>query len=184
MDYTAQGHAVGLAQRMEQLASPGTVYVAEGTAKLVGGYFALRDLGGFRIKGSDDPVSVYELEGLGELKSRLDMSRARGLTRFVGRAREMAALETALERSLTGHGQVVGVVAEAGSRQEPALLRVCRELPCTRHLRLRGALSTPRQDHPLSSCPRGLARLFRSQRPRQQASGAREGRRTATASRP
>jgi class 3 adenylate cyclase/tetratricopeptide (TPR) repeat protein len=123
MDYTAQGHAVGLAQRMEQLASPGSVYVAEGTAKLVGGYFTLRDLGGFRIKGSDDPVSVYELEGLGELKSRLDMSRSRGLTRFVGRAREMAALETALERSLTGHGQVVGVVAEAGAGKS----RLCYE---------------------------------------------------------
>jgi len=123
MDYTAQGHAVGLAQRMEQLASPGTVYVAEGTAKLVVGYFALRDLGGFRIKGSDDPVSVYELEGLGALKSRLDMSRARGLTRFVGRAREMAALETALERSLTGHGQIVGVVAEAGAGKS----RLCYE---------------------------------------------------------
>jgi class 3 adenylate cyclase/tetratricopeptide (TPR) repeat protein len=123
MDYTAQGHAVGLAQRMEQLASPGTVYVSESTARLVGGYFALRDLGGFRIKGSDGPVAVYELEGLGELKSRLDMSRARGLTRFVGRAREMAALETALERSLSGNGQVVGVVAEAGAGKS----RLCYE---------------------------------------------------------
>src|SRR4029450_9887711 len=40
MDYTAQGHTVGLAQRMEALASPGTVLLTAATAKLVAGYFA------------------------------------------------------------------------------------------------------------------------------------------------
>src|SRR6266481_1816109 len=44
MDYTAQGHTVGLAQRMEQLADPGRVYLTEHTAALVAGYFRLRDL--------------------------------------------------------------------------------------------------------------------------------------------
>jgi class 3 adenylate cyclase len=45
VDYTAQGHTVGLAQRMEQLAEAGHAYLTEHTAKLVGGYFRLRDLG-------------------------------------------------------------------------------------------------------------------------------------------
>jgi class 3 adenylate cyclase len=45
MDYTAQGHTVGLAQRMEGLAEAGRIYLTEHTAKLVGGYFTLRDLG-------------------------------------------------------------------------------------------------------------------------------------------
>jgi class 3 adenylate cyclase len=45
MDYTAQGQTVGLATRMEQFAAPGEVYISEHTAKLVSGFFSLRDLG-------------------------------------------------------------------------------------------------------------------------------------------
>jgi class 3 adenylate cyclase/tetratricopeptide (TPR) repeat protein len=114
MDYTAQGHTVGLAQRMEQLASPGQAYLTAHTARLVEGYFTLRDLGEFELKGSEKPVGVFELEGLGRLRTRLDMSRTRGLSRFVGRGDEMATLEAALEQSIRGQGQVVGIVADAG----------------------------------------------------------------------
>jgi Adenylate and Guanylate cyclase catalytic domain len=56
MDYTAQGHTVGLAARMEQIAAADSIYLSEHTAKLVPGYFALRDLGETRIRGSSDPV--------------------------------------------------------------------------------------------------------------------------------
>src|SRR5213594_4482960 len=55
MDYTAQGHAVGLAQRMEALASPDTCYLTAATAALVGGYLQLEDLGDFRVKGVTEP---------------------------------------------------------------------------------------------------------------------------------
>ncbi len=114
MDYTAQGHTVGLAQRMEQLAEPGKPFLTEHTAKLVTGFFALRDLGPSRVKGATEPLRLYELEGPGRLRTRFDVSRARGLSRFVGRTAEMAVLDSALERALTGRGQVVGVVAEPG----------------------------------------------------------------------
>src|SRR5213594_3082362 len=78
MDYTAQGHVVGLAQRMEQLADPGRAYLTEHTAALVSGYFRLRDLGVFDVKGLREPVRVHELEGTGTLRTRLDLSRVRG----------------------------------------------------------------------------------------------------------
>jgi class 3 adenylate cyclase/tetratricopeptide (TPR) repeat protein len=123
MDYTAQGHTVGLAARMEQVAEPGATYLTEHTARLVTGYFALRDLGAFAVKGVRDPVGVFALEGLGAARSRLDRSRARGFSRFVGRTAEMGILETALEQALAGHGQVVGVVAEAGTGKS----RLCWE---------------------------------------------------------
>src|SRR6059036_3003622 len=110
MDYTAQGHTVGLAQRMEQLAEAGRVYVSEHTARLVTGYFRLRDLGLLTVKGVTEPVRVRELEGTGQLRTRLEASRARGFSRFVGRADEMAMLEAALERAIAGQGQVLGVV--------------------------------------------------------------------------
>ncbi len=54
-------------------------------------YVSLRDLGTSTIKGAADPVTVYELEGTGDLQTRFDVSRARGLTRFVGRDDDMAA---------------------------------------------------------------------------------------------
>src|SRR5438067_8889596 len=114
MDYTALGATVGLAQRMEQLAEPGKVYLTEHTARLVEAFFPLDELGPFRVKGLRDPVRVYELEGPGVLRTRLDRSRARGLSRFVGREEETAVLETALGRVLEGQGCAVGVVAEAG----------------------------------------------------------------------
>jgi class 3 adenylate cyclase/tetratricopeptide (TPR) repeat protein len=114
MDYTAQGHTVGLASRLEQLAHPGKIYLSENTAGLVTGFFRLRDLGAFELKGVRKPLHVYELEGVGEMRTHLDVSRARGLTRFVGRIEEMETLERALSRALEGNAQVIGVVAEAG----------------------------------------------------------------------
>ena len=130
MDYTAQGHTVGLAQRMEQLAEPGKVYLTEHTAKLVTGLFQLEDLGSLAVKGAQAPVGVFALLGVGPLRTRLDVSRARGLSRFVGRDDEMRALEAALGH---GDGRIVGIVAEAGvgkSRLCFEFLARCRARHC------------------------------------------------------
>jgi class 3 adenylate cyclase/tetratricopeptide (TPR) repeat protein len=123
MDYTAQGHTVGLAKRMEALASPDACYVTGNTAALAGGYFEFDDLGDFRVKGVGTPVRVHRLAGVGTARTRFDVSRARGLTRFVGRDTDMATLEAALAQARAGHGQVVGVVAEAGAGKS----RLCFE---------------------------------------------------------
>jgi class 3 adenylate cyclase/tetratricopeptide (TPR) repeat protein len=123
MDYTAQGHTVGLAARMEQLAEPGKVLLTEHTAQLISGFFALRDLGPSAVKGVRAPLHLYELEGVGRLRTRFDVARARGLSRFVGRADEMTTLEAALAQALQGQGRVVGVVAEAGTGKS----RLCFE---------------------------------------------------------
>jgi class 3 adenylate cyclase/tetratricopeptide (TPR) repeat protein len=114
MDYTAQGHTVGLAQRMEQLAEPGKPYLAPRTTALVEGFFVLDDLGDFRVKGAAEPLRVHALAGVGEAHTRLEVARLRGLSRFVGRVREMESLEAAMALARKGCGQVVGVVGEAG----------------------------------------------------------------------
>jgi class 3 adenylate cyclase len=123
MDYTAQGHTVGLAARMEQLANPGAVCVSEFTERLVKGFFELRDLGRSRLKGLRELVGAYELQGVGPMRTRLEAARAHGFTRLVGRVDEMAALEAALRRASAGNGQVVGVVGEAGVGKS----RLCHE---------------------------------------------------------
>jgi tetratricopeptide (TPR) repeat protein len=89
--------------------------ISEQTRKFVEGYFLLKPLGPARIKGVSEPVNVYEVTGLGPLRTRLQRSAGRGLTKFVGRDREMAAMEAAAERAKSGHGQLVAAMAEAGT---------------------------------------------------------------------
>jgi class 3 adenylate cyclase len=123
MDYTAQGHTVGLAQRMEQLAPPDGIALSQHTQKPVDGFFSVRSLGPLQVKGAREPAGVFVLEGVGSHRTRLDTSRARGLSRFVGRDSEMEALEAALARSLEGTGRVAAAVGEAGVGKS----RLCAE---------------------------------------------------------
>ncbi len=123
MDYTAQGLTVNLAARMEHICEPGRIYLSRYTARGVEGYFQLRDLGRMNVAGLDEPVEVYELEGTGSLRTRLDRSLARGGSQFVGRDMELASLIAALDRVRAGEGQVVAVVGNAGIGKS----RLCHE---------------------------------------------------------
>jgi class 3 adenylate cyclase/tetratricopeptide (TPR) repeat protein len=123
-EYTAIGHTVGLAQRMEALAEPGKAYLTEATAELARGFLEFEDLGEFEIKGASRLVRVFELVGVGAARSRLDLSRERGFSRFVGRDAELAVLEEQLERAKAGEGGAVGIVAEPGVGKS----RLCHEL--------------------------------------------------------
>ena len=114
MDYTAVGQTTHLAARMEQLATPGTIRLTAATLRLVEGLVQVHTLGPLPVKGVSEPVEVYELDGASTLRRRLQAAAARGLTRFVGRDAELAALRQALDQASTGHGQVVAVVGEAG----------------------------------------------------------------------
>jgi class 3 adenylate cyclase/tetratricopeptide (TPR) repeat protein len=122
-DYTAIGHTVGLAQRMEALAEPGKAYLTEHAAALASGYLELEDLGEFEIKGASQPVQVFELAGVGAARSRLDLARERGFSRFIGRTEEMGALEEALELAKGGEGRAVGLIADPGVGKS----RICHE---------------------------------------------------------
>jgi adenylate cyclase len=121
--YTAVGHTVGLAQRMEALAEPGKAYLTESTAELAHGFMELEDLGHFEIKGASQPVGVFELAGVGAARSRLDLSRERGFSRFIGRNEEMAVLDGALERAERSEGAAIGIIAEPGVGKS----RLCHE---------------------------------------------------------
>jgi class 3 adenylate cyclase/tetratricopeptide (TPR) repeat protein/DNA-binding IscR family transcriptional regulator len=124
MDYTAQGHVVGLAARVQQLAPPGGITVTEQTARLAAGYFEFLDRGEQSLKGASVPVRVFELRGPGQIRSRLESARARGFSRFVGRERELALLEGALREAESGRPNVVLITAEPGAGKS----RLCHEL--------------------------------------------------------
>src|SRR5215470_4008491 len=114
MDYSAVGLTTVLAARMEQLATPGSILLTAATLRLVEGMVQVNPLGPVPIKGMDEPVEVFELMGASAIRRRLQAAVARGLTRFVGRQTELAALHQALERASAGHGQVVALIGEAG----------------------------------------------------------------------
>ncbi|HEY2663315.1 MAG TPA: adenylate/guanylate cyclase domain-containing protein [Candidatus Binataceae bacterium] len=113
-EYLPAGHAVGLASRLQMIAPTGSIALSETTRRLVEGYFQLKSLGVTKVKGVSDPVRVYEVTGLGPLRTRLQRSAVRGYTKFVGRQREMEAMKHAATQAKAGHGQIVAAIAEAG----------------------------------------------------------------------
>ena len=124
MDYTAQGHTVGLAARMQQIAAAGAIYLTAHTAALVSSFFTLEPVGRVRIRGVREPVRTFALVEAKPIRTRLEASRARGFSSFVGRADEVATLEAALSRAVAGHGRVVGVVGAPGVGKS----RLCQEV--------------------------------------------------------
>src|SRR5437879_5517308 len=92
MDYSAIGQTTHLAARMEQLARPGTTLLTRETLRLVEGLVQVNALGPVPIRGLAEPVEVFELVGASALRGRFQAGVVRGLTRFVGRDRELVAL--------------------------------------------------------------------------------------------
>jgi class 3 adenylate cyclase/tetratricopeptide (TPR) repeat protein len=114
MDYTAVGQTTHLAARMEQMAMTGSILITPAVLGLVEGFVQVKALGAMPVRGLRDPVEVYEVTGAGVVRSRLQVAATRGLTRFVGRDRELDDLDQALHLAGSGRGQVVALVGEAG----------------------------------------------------------------------
>src|SRR5262249_29207698 len=101
-EYAPVGHSTGIAARMQTLAPVGSIAATEQVRKLCEGYFLFESLGPTKVKGVSEPLSVYEVTGLGPLRTRLQLAAARGYTKFVGREREMEALRRAAEQAKAG----------------------------------------------------------------------------------
>src|SRR2546426_852556 len=171
MDYTALGHTVGLASRIEELAEPGKAYLTEYTAELASGYFELEDLGEFTIKGVSKPVRVFELSGIGAARSRLDIARAGILSLRRARSRDGDPRRGARARD-RGRGQDRRRRGRARRREEPPLLRVRRALPGSRPLPSRGARRFAWQRDPVPARPGDAPRVLRDHRSRRRREGS------------
>jgi class 3 adenylate cyclase/tetratricopeptide (TPR) repeat protein len=115
VDYDAIGPTVHLAARMEQMASPGAIYCTANVMRLANGFVDAVPLGQVSVKGIRHPVDLFRIIGHTSARTRWEVTAARGLTPFVGRAGEVERMQRALQQAAAGRGQVVAVQGEAGT---------------------------------------------------------------------
>jgi predicted ATPase len=152
--YTAMGEQVGMAQRMESVASPGGVMLSASTARLVDGSAALGEPEMVQIKGADEPVAAHRLLGVGDRHSATE----RVESTLVGRRWEMSAVEGLLDRAIGGHGAVVGVVGPPGIGKS----RLVREVSATARRRGVEVFTTFCESHTSQVPFHAVARLLRA----------------------
>ena len=114
------GETPNLAARLQGLAEPGSVVIADGTRRLVGGLFEHVDLGGVEAKGFAEPVRAYRVVGVGTAASRFEAFHAAGLTPLVGREEEIGPAAAALAPGPERRGPGGPALRRAGDRQVAA----------------------------------------------------------------
>jgi hypothetical protein len=143
------GETPNLAARLQGIAEPNTVVIAEGTRKLLGNLFELEDLGAKNLKGISGPVRAWVALRPSSVESRFEAMHASGLTELVGREEELELLLRRWSKAKTGEGQVVLLSGEPGigkSRLTAALLERVAAEP---HTRLRYFCSAQHTDSAL-----------------------------------
>jgi class 3 adenylate cyclase/tetratricopeptide (TPR) repeat protein len=113
MDYTAVGDTTNLAARLLGIAKPGQIVVSRGTQHMRDRSFTFEDLGDFQVKGKTEPVRAYAVAGE-RRRTRLEVSKERGLSPLIGRVRELELLNDAWKRASGGQGAIALLSGEAG----------------------------------------------------------------------
>jgi class 3 adenylate cyclase len=143
------GETPNLAARLQGVAEPSSVVIAESTRRLVGNLFELEALGTKELKGIAGPVRAWAAQRASSAEGRFEAMHATGLTALVGRAEELELLLRRWSKAKTREGQVVLLSGEAGigkSRLTAALLEC---LAAERHTRLRYFCSPQHTDSAL-----------------------------------
>ena len=112
-DIRVDGVTTHVAARLEPLATPGTVLLTRDTVALAEGFIQVRALGSRHLKSIQEPVEVYQLEGV-NTRIRIQALAARRMSKFVGRQQEIEILRRKAMQAKSGRGQVVAFVGEAG----------------------------------------------------------------------
>jgi len=130
MDYTAVGDTTNLASRLQGLAEPGHIYVAEEVYAVANSFFSFTEHGKRSVKGIDRPVSVYGLQkerqrdGWGSLNPSLRIQSP-----LVGRTRQLALLEAELESLRLGNGGILVITGEPGAGKSRLIAELKERLP-------------------------------------------------------
>jgi class 3 adenylate cyclase len=129
------GETPNHAARLQGIADPNMVVIAETTRKLLGNLFELEDLGVKELKGIAGPVGAWAALRPASVESRFEAFHATGLTELFGREEELDLLQRRWSKTKKGEGQLVLLSGEAGigkSRLTAALLERLAGEPHTR----------------------------------------------------
>jgi class 3 adenylate cyclase/predicted ATPase len=131
------GETPNLAARLQAIAEPQTVVIAEATRSLLGNLFELRDLGTLDIKGIAGSVRAWAALRASSVESRFQALHATGLSALVGREEEIELLLRCWAKAKTGEGQVVLLSGEAGIGKSRLTVAVLDHLAAEPHTQLR-----------------------------------------------
>ena len=113
-EHPVVGETPNLAARLQTLAEPGSLVIAEATRRLLGGAFELKALESQVLKGFEAAVPAWAVLREAENVSRFEAARSAGMTPFVGREHEVALLIDRWRDAVKGEGQVTLLSGEAG----------------------------------------------------------------------
>jgi class 3 adenylate cyclase len=131
------GETPNLAARLQGIAAPNTVVIAEGTRRLLGNLFELEDLGPKDLKGIAGPARAWAALRARSVESRFDALHATNLTALVGREEEFELLLRRWSSAKTSDGQVVLISGEAGIGKSRLTAALLERLAAEQHTRLR-----------------------------------------------
>ena len=146
------GDTPNLAARLQSIAEPDNVVIAEGTRKLLGNLFELRDLGPQNLKGMAGPTRAFAALRASSQESRFEALHAGDLTALVGREEESELLLRRWAKAKSGEGQVALLSGEAGIGKSRLTAALLERLVGEPHVRMRyfcSPLHTDSALHPI-----------------------------------
>ncbi|MCZ7600782.1 MAG: AAA family ATPase [Gammaproteobacteria bacterium] len=127
-EHDVVGETPNLAARLQALAGGNEVVASDETRKLIGGVFAVEDLGEHSLKGFPVPHRAWRVAGARVHETRFDAAASPSLTPFVGRDHEIALVRDAFGRAARGDGQVVLLCGEPGIGKSRIMQAIREEL--------------------------------------------------------
>ena len=143
------GETPNLAARLQGVAEPNTVVIAEGTRRLLGNLFELEDLGAKELKGIAGSTRAFAALRVSSAEGRFEALHTTGLTALVGREEESELLLRRWSKAKTGEGQVVLLSGEAGIGKSRLTAAMLERLASEPHTRLRYFCSPQHTDSAL-----------------------------------
>lgn len=143
------GETPNLAARLQGIAEPNSVVLAESTRKLIGSLFELQDLGARDLKGIAGAVRAWAALRPASVEGRFDAFHPTGLTELVGREEDLELLARRWANAKSGDGQMVLLSGEAGIGKSRLTAALMERLTTEPHTRLRNFCSPQHTDSAL-----------------------------------